>query len=322
MIVIITLPGHEYTLQSLAERTFGWPVPELRVLNYDHMLRVREVPRATYVFTDIERLSAWELRLAAELYTALRAKGLRCLNNPALAMSRVELLRTLKAVGINPFNVWRGDERPHPTRFPVFVRGEFDHEAPMPQTITTQRQLDAALGGLKAQGRVPLRGTLVIEICAKPYSPGLWHKWGTFRIGDRMAVDHIGVDDTWYVKYGVREKLTEAAMQDERDAVLSNRFADELKPVFDIAQIEFGRADHATIGKRSVVYEINTNPFLPPYKPDISPFRVVTREHARQRLAECFTAIDTAGTGTVEIDPTELLQRIHALPAFAMTPRP
>lgn len=194
MITVITLAGHEYTFESLVAGTFGCPTPEFRVLSYDRMLRTREVARATYIFADIERLSPWELRLAADLHAALRARELRCLNHPALAMARVELLHALHAGGVNPFKVWRGDERPRPSRFPVFVRGEFDHAMPMPQTITNQRQLDDALRGLQAHG-VPLRGTLVVEIHARPYSPGLWHKWGTFRVGDRISVDHIGVDD-------------------------------------------------------------------------------------------------------------------------------
>ncbi len=321
MIFVITLPGHEYTLQSFADGTFGCPVPDLRMISYDRILRQREVPRATYIFADIERLSPWELRLASELYRALRASGLRCLNNPAVAMARVELLLALKAAGINPFTVWRGDERPRPPRFPVFVRGEFDHAAPMPQTLSTQRQLDDALKGLQTLG-IPLRGVLVVEICAKPYSASLYHKWGTYRIGDRMVVDHIGVESTWFVKYGDRAKLTDAAIEDERDAVFSNRFAAELMQAFEVGHIEFGRADHATVGRRQVVYEINTNPFLGPYRPDENPRRIETREHARRQLAAAFAAVDTQDGGLVAIQPTELLQRIQSLPAFAMTPRP
>jgi hypothetical protein len=137
-----------------------------------------------------------------------------------------------------------------------------------------------------------------------------------------MSVDHLAVDDTWLVKYGDPKKLTEAAIQDARDSILSNRFGDEVKRSFELGQIEYGRADHATIDGRSIVYEINTNPFVGPYVPDKVPLKLEAQQHARQRLAAAFAAIDTAASGTVEIVPTELLQRIHALPAFALTPRP
>ncbi len=320
MIMLVVVPGHEYTLRSIVEGTYGFPTPKLQVANYERLFRARQVPRATYIFGDIERLSAWELRLAADAHGLLTACGLRCLNKPALAMSRVELLGALHAAGINPFRAWRGDERPKPTRFPVFLRGEFDHMKAIPQLIATQKQLVETLRALQTGG-VPLRGILVVELCAKPYSQGLWHKWGSYRVGDRYSVDHIGVDDTWLVKYGAWDKLTDAAVNDEYDAVVSNRFAADLKRAFEIAHIEFGRADHATIGGRTVIYEINTNPFIGHYVPDPKPVRFETQKHARMRLAACLEEIDTAETGTVEIGTTGPLKHVQSLPAFFMTPR-
>ena len=135
-----------------------------------------------------------------------------------------------------------------------------------------------------ARTSVPLRGVVVVEHCAEPYSDGLWHKWGTFRVGPSLSVDHIAVDSNWCVKYGVWEKLTDAAISEEYEAIKSNRFAADLKPAFDIAGIDFGRADHAKVGGRTIVYEINTNPFIGPYVPTqtASPR---TQALARQRFA-------------------------------------
>ena len=76
---------------------------------------------------------------------------------------------------------------------------------------------------------MPLRGLLVIEFCAEPYSEGLWHKWGTFRVGERLSLDHIAADDNWLVKGGSWEKLTRAAIADEHEAVKRNRFTNELR---------------------------------------------------------------------------------------------
>ena len=50
----------------------------------------------------------------------LTEQGLRCLNNPAQVMCRVELLKTLNARGFNPFNVTRADEHPTPHDFRSF----------------------------------------------------------------------------------------------------------------------------------------------------------------------------------------------------------
>ena len=223
------------------------------------------------------------------------------------ALSRVELLRTLKAAGINPFDAMRADELPRPARFPVFLRFEMDHNAPVSDLLADQDELDATLLGLRAAG-VPLRGVVVIEHCAQPYSEGLWHKWGTFLVGPNLSVDHIAVDDNWCVKYGVWERLTEAVIADEYEAVKANRFASDLKPVFDLASIEFGRADHAEVDGRTMVYEINTNPFIGPYVPDPTPLRREAQALARQRFADALEAIDTADAGAVSVEPTELLE--------------
>ena len=54
-------------------------------------------------------------------------------------MSRVELLRSLNAAGINPFDVMRADESPRPTRFPVFLRFEMDHNNLLSGLLATRR---------------------------------------------------------------------------------------------------------------------------------------------------------------------------------------
>jgi hypothetical protein len=308
MIVAITTRGHGDTLASLSDGTFGFPVPKFVIDHYDRLLLATRVPRATYIFTDLERLAPWELRGAGELYQALTEQGLRCLNNPAVVKSRVELLRALNAAGINPFNVLRAEEQPRPARFPVLLRNEDDHWRPLPDLIESQAALDSALEKLRAGG-VPLRGLLVIEFCGQPYSDTLWHKWGTFRVGPNFSVDHISVDDNWLVKRGVWAKLTEAAVADEHEAVRSNRYADELKRVFDIAGIEFGRADHAAVDGKTVVYEINTNPYIHHYVADRKLLRRDTTAIARQRFAAALDAIDTLQRGTVRLRRTTFLKR-------------
>jgi hypothetical protein len=310
MIVYITTWGHGRPMRSLSRGKFGFPAPPLRITSYERLLRTRRVPRATYIFADLERLAPWELKWAAELFRVLTQAGLRCLNDPARAMSRVELLRSLKSAGINPFDVLRADEQPRPARFPVFLRFEQDHDKPVSDLIANQDALDEALRNLRLTG-VPLRGVIVIEHYPAPYSDGLWHKWGTFRVGRTMSVDHIAVDDGWCVKYGVWEKLTDRAIADEHEAVKTNRFAESLAPAFDLAGIDFGRADHATVKDRNVIYEINTNPFIGPYVPDPKPLRRETQELARRRFAEALEAIDTADTGLMQVPDTEFrrLQR-------------
>ena len=308
MIVAITARGHGGALASLSNGKFGFPLPKFVTADYDHLLCARRIAKATYIFADLERLAPWELRAAAKLYRALRKAGLRCLNDPACAMSRVELLRALHGAGINPFNVFRAEECPSRHGSPVLLRHEDDHWRPFPDLIASQDALDKTLEQLRANG-VPLRGILATEFCAEPYSEGLWHKWGTFKVADSLWLDHIAVDDNWLVKRGVWKKLTEAAIADEHEAVNANRFSDAVRPAFELGAIEFGRADHAPVGGRPVVFEINTNPFIGPYVPDPKPLRRETQDLARRRLAAALDAIDTPGTGTLTLRKSRFLKR-------------
>jgi hypothetical protein len=298
MIVILTVRDHQDTFACFGQGKFGFPAPDVRTMAYEDLFSTRRVPRATYVFADLERLAAWELSLAARLYRRMTRRGLRCLNDPARVMSRFELLRTLHRAGINPFDVYRADEQPRPARFPVFLRDEDHHASPLPELLMSQSALDAALEARRAKG-IPARGTLVIEHCPAPYGsgPGRWHKWGTFTVADRMSVDHLGIDDTWYVKFGRWDLLDDSAVAEEHEAAAANRVAPEVARAFALSGIEFGRADHATVDGRTVVYEINTNPFVGPYVPDRIPLRFKTQTLVRERLAAVLAAIDCREAG-------------------------
>ena len=302
MIIVVTVSDHRNTFACFRDGKYGFPAPDLRTMAYEDLVRARRVPRATYIFTDLERLSSWELQLAATLYRRLKKRGLRCLNDPARVMTRFELLRGLHRAGINPFNVYRADEQPRPERFPVFLRDEDHHASPPPELLASQQELDAALETRRARG-IPLRGTLIVEHRAAPYAGGCWHKWGTFRVADRMSVDHIAVDDTWYVKVGKWDLLDERAVAEEHEAATSNRFAGALADIFAFAGIEFGRADHATVDGRLVVYEINTNPFVYHYVPDPNPLRRKTQVMVRQRFAAALAEIDCSESGSRKMNP-------------------
>jgi len=310
MIVLIATRGNGYTLRSLANGTFGVPTPTIRMTHYERMFRAWRVPRATYLFGDLERLAPWELRLASELYRSMTVAGLRCLNNPARAMARVELLTALYNAGINPFSVLRADAAPRPKRFPVFIRSESDHAKPEAELYQSQEQLDLALQTIRKSG-MPLRDLLVVEQWAERYSDTLWAKWGTWRIGERMIVEHMAVDNTWLVKAGDHDKVTDAIAATEHDAVSSNRFAAELRYAFDIAGIEFGRGDHAMVGGRTVIYEINTNPFLGPFVPDRRVIRRQTQILARTVIAKALAEIDTSERGRVSLAGIPMRRRIR-----------
>jgi hypothetical protein len=189
-----------------------------------------------------------------------------------------------------------------------------------PDLLYNQAELDRALDGLMDSG-VPLRGILVVEQCAEAYGENLWVKWGSWRIGDRYITEHLVADDTWLVKTGDHAKQSSEVIADEHDAVSTGRFDAELEERFDVAHIEFGRADHATVGGRTVIYEINTNPFLSPLGPDPDPLRSATRILARTKIAAALEAIDTPEGGRVTIASSERRRPIRWWRPGFRTPR-
>jgi hypothetical protein len=319
MIVVITVAGHDYTFKSFRKGTYGVPAPALRTMSYEELFFAAKVPRAAYIFTDLDRLAPWELRLAADLYRRMRKAKLTCLNNPARAMSRLELLRALHVAGINAFDVYRADEQPRPKRFPVFIRPEDWHYlADKPALLDDQAALNAALEELR-RSFVPLRGALVVEFCPAPYDETLFCKWSAFRVADRISVDHIGIDNHWFVKHGVWQLLTETMTADEFDAVKSNRFAADLMKAFEIAGIEFGRADYGVVDGRPVIYEINTNPRIGRFVSSEIPWRTDTRTLARKRLAAALEAIDCKQSGRRKLKPPlPHLQKARRLWSFGL----
>lgn len=312
MLLFITCHGHSSTVKSLLERTFGADTPPCQVTTYEELFHANRTRQAVHFFTDIERLYDWELPLASDLYRAIRGAGLPCLNDPARVMARYELLRSLHAAGVNPFAAYRAEDYPRPRRFPVFVRAEARHTGPISDLLSDQPALDAELGSLRKRG-IPLRGLIVVEFAGKPIASGIWRKFGTFRMGDAMLLEHGVIEDRWMVKEGTPGLASDAMVEEVRTAVISNCFATDLQRAFDIAGIEWGRADHAAFEGRQIVYEINTNPNIAALKPEQSSGRGhdILR-FARERMARQLWRLDFGDGSPVSFRPSKRLLRYRS----------
>ena len=85
-------------------------------------------------------------------------------------------------------------------------------------------------------------------------------RYGTFRIGNAIHLDHVVTEDTWNVKWGKLGLATEDMYREDDRLIRDNCFAAELREAFQIAEIEYGRADFSLVDGRPQIYEINTNP--------------------------------------------------------------
>jgi hypothetical protein len=235
--------------------------PRIEALHYDGVFAARRLARALYVFTDHDRLSDWDLELAAVLYRSLAAAGVPVLNDPARVRTRFALLRALHEAGLNDFNVYRADEGCKPARFPVFLRRAAGHGQPVSGLLADADALARALDAALAQG-VPESSLLIVEYAAEPARPGVFRKLAVSRIGTRLLPQACVHDDHWLVKYGSPRAGTPELYADEQRILRENPFAAAALRAFEIAGIDYGRADFGIVRGRVQIYEINTNPTL------------------------------------------------------------
>lgn len=309
MIHFITTARHDYTTAALGP-AFGAKLPEVKALSYADLWTAERADPGAYVFCDIERLSDDELLLAEDLFRCIAgAPHCLALNDPAKVQVRYGLLRRLKEGGINDFDAYPADGCPKPAQFPVFVRRRADHDAALSGLLKDQEELERRLAELETSGE-SLRALVVIEFCAESISPGLYRRYGMFRIGDRMHLDHIVTEDSWNVKYGKKGLVDDEIYRADDLAIRENRYADTLFRGFELGGIDYGRADFGLVRGRPQIYEINTNPYLGTLAPHPSEVRTASTVFAHRRFAELLFDIDRPVTGgKVRLDTRRLAKR-------------
>ncbi len=310
MIVVLTTASHDYTHRVLEDNGRF----ELQRLTYERALTRRRMPRATYVFTDLDRLNFWELQLAARLYAWLRRAGLRVLNDPARVRLRFGLLRTLKESGLNRFDAWRIEDtrRPRPDEYPVFLRTEAAHRGNLTDLLETPEALEGAVEQALARG-VPRRDLIAIQYCAQPLRPGLYRKLAAFRVGDRMVTSLAVHESRWTAKYGEQGIASTEDYVDEHASIRDNRYGELLRPAFKAAGIEYGRVDFSVVDGCPQVYEINTNPNIKRMSNHPVALRVEAARMFDAALLDAFAALDTPAGGPAILCDDDALaqQRTH-----------
>jgi hypothetical protein len=261
VIVIITSAQHQYTHKTVQAEGGA----DLRVISYAQLKGATEIPPATFIFTDVDRLGSPDRLRASEIFRSLRDRGLRVLNDPARMTSRFGTLRALHRAGINQFDVYRVEDLDEPKRWPVFLRIEGTHVEPVSDLLNDRDELRAAIDYNLARG-VPVSALLIIEYAAEPVRPGLFRKLSAFRVGDRLLGYTCVHDDQWIVKYGKPGIAPPELYEEEYRFVAECPFADTLNRAFDLAGIQYGRVDYGLVDGTPQIYEINSNPNV-----DLSP---------------------------------------------------
>jgi hypothetical protein len=266
MLYYVTRELHAYTIERLLDTLQdSWlPRPDfIRTATYETLFALRCAPIANYVFTDLDRLTGFEIDAATEIAKGLVAAdpSVRISNWPNRPAGRYTLLRRLYEAGLNSFNVWRLDEERVPDAFPVFIRREQDALGPESALLHTEAEFRAEVARLRAEGK-SLTGRIAVQYLSARDDRSRHRKYGAFRFGDRIVPQHLMVSDTWVVKRDLTE-LGSQLIEEERNYIVENPHAEQLLKIFDLAEIDFGRVDYCVPDGRVEVFEINTNPQFP-----------------------------------------------------------
>jgi hypothetical protein len=168
--------------------------------------------------------------------------------------------------------------------------------------LHNQGELAAALEKAQAEG-IPLRGLVIVGYAAEAFDGPWFRKFNTYRVGSEVFAHHIVVEDSWIVKYGKQgTKLPEEYKVFEQEFVKGNWNADILLRAFEIAGIEYGRADWGVVDGKVQVYEINTNPYVSGDPGSPNPTRRATLAMSTKKLCESLAALENGtAKGAVSI---------------------
>ncbi len=305
VIYFLTTRKHDYTIR-ICLNTDGTALADtVAPTCYGYVFLKNEFPPGTYIFSDLERLSLRDCQRAETIWDSLARDGrCRLVNHPTRTMKRFELLRALYARGVNQFNVYRLTDGTVPERFPVFIRGENDHKGARTGLLRTPQELAKAISRIDRtwKGRA---GKMITEFCDVSDAQGIYRKYSAFRVGDRIQPRHLFFRHEWMVKGW--KLLDDHLLEEERAFVAENPHEDQLREIFELAGIQFGRIDYGIVEGRIQVWEINTNPMILANYGDGGPARRQLQLAFRDAFVDAMHALDSP-TGASDL-PVRLPER-------------
>jgi hypothetical protein len=266
--------------------------PSLRIVRYRDLFAERRASAGAWIFTDHDRLTPRDREDAAGIWQQLERAGqpVRLLNHPLRVKRRHALLQALHAAGINDFESWRVVDGRAPRRYPVFLRVEDDHEGPRTPLLHDAGMLRAEIDRLEVSG-LPREQLLIVELRAAPDAQGVYRKYGAFRVGDRIFPNHLLFGSEWMVKRRHHDHDA-VLLAEERRFLEENPHEAELRRAFEIACIDYGRADYGVVGGRLQIYEINTNPTIMGANVPQDPDGRARKQHFARNLIEALRALE------------------------------
>jgi hypothetical protein len=276
------------------------------VVHYESLAARSSVPRGTWVLAALDQLTPHGLHLVRELESQLRASEARpsVLNSADTTLLRCDLLQRLYAEGLNRHTAVKataGADATASLRFPVFLREEHQHTGALSPLLFSPRDLGFELAKAVVRG-YRLRDLLIVEFVDTKSDDGFYRKYAAFVIGSAVVPQFMSQDTDWMLKLG-RTEHTAVMIAEEYAWVRDNPHEPQLRRLFELAGVQYGRIDYAVVDGVVETWEINLNPTLaryPSLSPGLQALRRPTTELFHERFHAAFRATDTesrAATG-------------------------
>lgn len=298
MIYCVVPRGQEFGIGNYLKRWGERLIGRVTILNYEDLCQT-SVPAGAYVFMALDQLTPAGVRLVTELQARLRdspAAG-PVLNDPRRVLLRYELLEELYRRGLNRHRAVRAAGDLGMVRFPVFLREEFQHTGARSPLLRTRTELEAALGRALLRG-YRLEELLVVEFCQTADPEGRYRKYTAYVVGSEVIPRSLEVGKRWMLKHEAA-LFTESNLLEERAYVFGNPHEAELRKIFALSGIEYGRIDYALKNGTAETWEINTNPTVGPGDrktvPDaMNPVRQPSRDEFNRRFQAALESLDVS----------------------------
>jgi hypothetical protein len=261
LIYYLVTARHHYTMSEYLGSWGKGMSATVQVVPYSKLVGQAEIPRGTYLFSDLERLGQLERSVLEQVWDTLQGtnEGVRLLNHPQRAMRRFELLEHLHQLGGNVFRAYRPGAAGRPWRYPVFVREENEHTGSRSPLLYDADDVRTVLLKMVMDG-FKLSELLIVEFCDTSDDEGVYRKYAAFRIGEVILPRHVLFSHNWMLK---DLDLLDACQRAEiHEYCRNNPHESEIRAAFETAKIDYGRIDYAYKDGRMQVWEINTNPIV------------------------------------------------------------
>ena len=142
----------------------------------------------------------------------------------------------------------------------------------------------------------------------------VYRKQAEYRVAERYVPNPSIYAGDWYVKVSNTISVPQQLLDFDRQVVATNPMAEVARRAFEIAGIEYGRADIGSVNGRPQIYEINFNPDIRTQfeNPNANPVLGGLWSRCEQMLFEAMRAVDSTASGSM---PTLRTLRANGVPA-------